>query len=234
MHLPHGAQKRNKKKQNYDPETGEDESVHEVKLWGFRISRFAVTVQEYDAFMMGRGYSEQKFWSEGYGKFLEPKDWERQKQYPNRPVVGVSWYEAAAYCCWKGGRLPTETEWERAARGPRNSRYPWGDQPALDPSRANYEGIDHPTPVGLFPKGNTPEEVCDMLGNVWEWCGDWYGPYDTGSQEEPRGPKSGEYRVMRGGSWYGNPRNVRVSNRYRLEPTYRVVDLGFRCAGELR
>jgi formylglycine-generating enzyme required for sulfatase activity len=217
-----GAQK--KKGRNYDPEASDDESpVHKVTLRGFRIGRFPVTVQEFGAFLAG-----------GNGKLTEPEDWERQKQYPNRPVVGVSWFEAAAYCSWKGGRLPTEAEWERAARGPAGSRYPWGDKPPLDTSRANYNMVvGHPTPVGLFPKGNSSEGLCDMLGNVWEWCEDWFGSYEAGSQENPTGPQDGKYRVLRGGSWGGVPRFVRVSLRFWYEPSFRVDVIGFRCAGEL-
>jgi formylglycine-generating enzyme required for sulfatase activity len=219
-----GAQKRKANGRNYDPEAWEDEApVHEVTLRGFRIGRFAVTVQEFGVFL-----------ADGHGKFTEPKDWERQQQYPNRPVVGVSWFEAAAYCSWKGGRLPTEAEWERAARGPNSSRYPWGDGPPLDTSHSNLGMVvGHPTPVGLFPKGNSSEGLCDMLGNVWEWCGDWYGPYETGGRGNPTGPQEGNIKVLRGGSWEGSPQNVRVSGRVRVEPADRNGIIGFRCAGEL-
>jgi formylglycine-generating enzyme required for sulfatase activity len=217
-----GAQK--EEGRNYDPEAyGSDSPVHEVTLRGFRIGRFPVTVQEFGVFL-----------ADGKGKFPEPEDWERQKQYPNRPVVGVRWFEAAAYCSWKGGRLPTEAEWERAARGPDSSRYPWGDKPPLDTSRANYNMVvGNPMPVGLFPKGNSSEGLCDMLGNVWEWCGDWYGPYEMRSPENPRGPKDGKEKVLRGGAWKSDPRNVRVSIRVRNEPSVRGSNIGFRCAGEL-
>lgn len=103
-----GAQKENRSGGNYDPEVDDDEAVHEVTLPEFRIGRFPVTVQEYGAFVADGGYVERKHWAEGYGTFTEPEDWKRQKEYPNRPVVGVSWYESAAYCKWAGGRLPTE------------------------------------------------------------------------------------------------------------------------------
>jgi hypothetical protein len=145
-----GAQKRSDKERNYDPQEWGDESpVHEVELRRFRIGRFPVTVQEYAEFIEKKGYSVREHWKEGgFGKFREPEGWERQKQFRNRPVVGVSWYEAAAYCAWKGGRLPTEAEWERAARGPEGEdTYPWGDEPPLDNLRANYQ-----TTSGIRPR----------------------------------------------------------------------------------
>ncbi len=219
-----------------DPEAQDHESpVHEVKLNAFRIRRYPVTVQEYSAFIEDGGYTTRKYWpDEGCGKFEAPEDWEQQRQHPNWPVVGVSWYEAAAYCAWAGGRLPTEAEWERAARGPHSSRYPWGDEPPLSPAHANYyheNAPRHPTPVGLYPQGNSTENLCDMLGNVYEWCEDWYVPYETGSKKRARAPA--DYKVLRGGSWSNIPQGVRVSYRSSDVPSNRYDDLGFRCAGEL-
>ena len=131
-----------------------------------------------------------------------PPDWEKQTEYPNRPVVSVSWHDADGYCRWAGLRLPTEAEWERAARGAEGRKYPWGEEEP-EPSRANYEktGAGAPTPVGLFPRGATPNGICDMAGNVWEWVADWYGEYPKEKQQNPKGPSSGEMRVLRGGAW---------------------------------
>ena len=225
-----GAQNGNKNGPNYDAKASDREApVHEVHLKSYRIGRFPVTVQEFGEFIKDGGYKIEKHWAAGgFGQFTEAEYWAEQQQYPNRPVVSVSWFEASAYCAWKGGRLPTEAEWERAARGPRSSRYPWGDEPPLDSSRANYEEkIGHATPVGVYPKGNSAEGLCEMLGNVWEWCSDWYAPYEkrAGSGDE-------EYKVLRGGSWINYSLNVRVSLRSRNEPSYRNDIIGFRCARE--
>jgi formylglycine-generating enzyme required for sulfatase activity len=222
-----GAQQKNKKGPNYDPKAFDEEGpVHEVTLRAFRIQRYPVTVHEYAAFLAAG--------APGLEEFREPDDWESQKQYPNRPVVNVTWFEAAAYCSWFGGRLSTEAEWERAARGPMGWRYPWGNEPSIDPSRANYSnGPGHVTPVGLYSKGNTAEGLCDMLGNVWEWCADWFGPYETERQENPIGPPEGNLKILRGGAWYSIPQVVRPSDRYRFEPAVWNYIIGFRCAGEL-
>jgi formylglycine-generating enzyme required for sulfatase activity len=225
-----GAQKKDKSAANYDAEAFDQEApVHEVVLKKFCIGRYPVTVQEFGEFINDGGYQMEKYWTGGgFGEFTEPENWAEQQRYPNRPVVNVSWFEASAYCAWKGGRLPTEAEWERAARGPSGSRYPWGNEPPLDSARANYEGeIVHATPVGVYPKGNSTEGLCDMLGNVDEWCSDWFASY-----ESPAGSSDEKYKVLRGGSWSSNSLLVRVSYRLRYEPSYRYDDIGFRCARE--
>jgi formylglycine-generating enzyme required for sulfatase activity len=230
-----GAQKWKKRLPNCDQEAYDsEEPVREVQLRGFRIGRFPVTVQEFGDFMKKGGSAARKSWAGEHGTFSQPREWQRQKQFPNRSVTGVSWFEAAAYCAWAGGRLPTEAEWERAARGAKSSRYPWGNEPPLDSSRANYNRVvEHATPVGLFPKGNSSEGLCDILGNVWEWCGDWFGPYEINHLPNPSGPKEGEARILRGGSWLNSHRYVRASSRNWSKPANRSNNIGFRCAGEL-
>ena len=167
----------------------------------FRIARYPTTVGQYQRFVEDKGYQNERWWQAGgFGKFSEPGGWDEQLQYPARPVVYVSWYEAVAYCAWAGCRLPTEAEWEWAARGPEGREYSWGNEPA-EPSRLNYaeSGIGHPTPVGIYPLGATPEGVHDMAGNVWEWCADWYDP-DTGKAvSNPTGPRGAPSRVCRSG-----------------------------------
>src|SRR5213078_2648717 len=153
----------------------------------------------------------------------------------DRPAVNVTWYEAAAWCAWAGGRLPTEAEWERAARGVEGRKYPWGNEEP-DVERANYAEtkITQATPVGLFPRGMTPEGIHDLAGNVWEWVADWYEKYyEHAPDENPQGPKSGEARILRGGSWVDDSRGLRASDRFRGEPEVRVKDFGFRCVREV-
>ena len=173
-----GAQKTDPAKPNYDEEAYSDEApVHEVKLRAYEIERYPVTVGEYRRFMEDGGYQREELWAGGFGERDTPNDWEEQQRHPTRPVVGVNWYEAAAYCSWAGGRLPTEAEWERAERGGDSRKYPWGGEP-LDLTRANFAAGKAapaaPTPVGLFPLGAAPKGLQDMTGTVWEWCADWF------------------------------------------------------------
>jgi formylglycine-generating enzyme required for sulfatase activity len=229
---------------NYDREVKHEElPVHEVHLDNFQIGRYPVTVEEYRKFVADEGYSNQRWWKAGgFDKTKEPKGWgwDEQVLHLNRPVVSVSWYEAAAYCAWlaarlPGVRLPTEAEWERAARGTSGRRYPWGNEKP-DAERANYsEGsVGHATPVGLYPRGATSEGIDDLAGNVWEWVADWYGEdyYAKSTRENPKGPESGEVRVLRGGSWDVNPRGLRAALRYGFRPGFRDDDFGFRCVRE--
>ena len=141
------------------------------------MSKFLVTVEEFSRFVDADGYHDERLWSLG-GFGTEPAArLEAQLERPNRPMVGVSWYEAQAYCAWLGGRLPTEAEWELAARGPSGRRFPWGDDPP-EPERVNFdESLGCESPVGIYPAGATEDGVMDLAGNVWEWVADWYALY---------------------------------------------------------
>jgi formylglycine-generating enzyme required for sulfatase activity len=233
-----GAQKKNKSKPNYDPEADGDESpVHKVELDAYQLGRYPVTVEEYRRFVADEGYSNQRWWKAGgFEERSEPGHWDEQVQHPNWPVVRVSWFEAAAYCAWAGGRLPTEAEWERAAREVDGRKYPWGPEEPT-PERANYDQtkVGRPTPVGLFPRGATPEGIQDLAGNVWEWIADWYAPdyYRSSPRANPQGPNGGTYRVLRGGAWLVGSWNLRSAVRLRGVPMDRLVTFGFRCAREI-
>jgi formylglycine-generating enzyme required for sulfatase activity len=164
-------------------------------------------------------------------------------EYADYPVLFVTRAQAAAYCHWVGGRLPTEAEWEYAARGPNSSIFPWGD--AFDGTRLNYcdvncdagpsdptidDGYADTAPVGSFPSGASWIGALDMAGNVREWVADWYGPYPSQAQIDPTGPARGDLIVPRGGSWIDNPSIVRGANRGGNTEDYYRDYYGFRCA----
>jgi formylglycine-generating enzyme required for sulfatase activity len=146
-------------------------------------------------------------------------------------VVGVSWYDADTYCEWAGGQLPTEAQWEYAARGNDGRLYPWGDEtPTCD--LAQFIGCEGDTVrVGNFPDGNSWVGAMDMAGNVWEWVVDWYGSdyYENSLTNDPIGPTSGTWKVLRGGGWYNNSILLRAAYRVFVDPAYHTVDVGFRC-----
>jgi formylglycine-generating enzyme required for sulfatase activity len=155
--------------------------------------------------------------------------------HPAQPVVGICWHEARAYCAWLSAqtgqdyRLPSEPEWEAAARGREGRRYAWGG--AFDPSRCNsFEThVRSPTPVGVFPGGDTPQGLADMSGNVFEWTGSLYRPYPYVAGDGREHPDDGEVRrVVRGGSWFNYRRSARCASRYGYVPDFRDDDLGFR------
>ena len=152
-------------------------------------------------------------------------------QKPQQPIQGLAWTQAAEYCQWVGRRLPTEAEWEKAARGTDARLYPWGNTPPTE-DLANFDFLsDGFTDVGIFPAGTSPYGVMDMAGNVWEWTADWYDEnyYANSPYENPTGPESGIIRSIRGGAWNTVPRAIRVTNRHWAYP-YRDDIVGFRCA----
>ncbi len=207
-----------------DPRIGRNNwvRIEGGELAPFEIGRYPVTVMEYAKFIDDGGYGNHQWWvAGGFGKTNEPENWPEQRKYPNRPVVNVSWYEAAAYAAWAGVRLPSEAEWEFAARGVEGREYPWGnDEP--DATRANYVegGLGRPTPVGLYPAGATPEGILDMAGNVWEWVDDWFD-------------NEKKLRVLRGGAWYDDARFLRAAVRFWIVPDNWGLSVGFRVAREV-
>ena len=216
----------------------DEEPDHDVFVSGFFMDETEITVEAFEAFVRSGVYDEKEsWWTDDGWAFIESirteaeKGWESElsREQPQRPVNTVSWYEADVYCRWKGKRLPTEAEWEKAARGPMGYKYAFGREWDAGKVPDRYASVRYgePNGYGLFA----------MSGGVWEWVSDRYDGnyYGVSPRNDPKGPRSVEdgsvrARLVRGGSWAYVPRNLRVSLRYWSEPSKRNVNVGFRCA----
>ena len=221
-----------------------DAPVHSVALDSFWIDQTEVTNAQYGRCVAARTCSAPTTCSWGEPTYVDSAK-------ADHPVICVTWQAARIYCEWAGGRLPTEAEWEYAARGPDASIYPWGDE--FDGTRVNSCDINCPhddqkvtdyddghaqtAPVGSYPSGAGWCGALDMAGNVWEWVADWHGPYPLARQTNPTGPESGSERLLRGGSWYDHNEYgfLQASSRHPYDPRAYDYLIGFRCvvpAGE--
>jgi eukaryotic-like serine/threonine-protein kinase len=237
-----------------------EKPAHQVTLQPFCIDEFEVSVDRYKACSeAGRckragTTNEWATITEKERKAFDPLCNIREPEERGKhPINCVDWEMSQKFCREQGGRLPTEAEWEFAARGPDGRKYPWGDDdPAADhlnacgkecvawgqkhgvEEKSMYDaddGFPNTAPVGSFPKGASRYGVQDVVGNVWEWVADWYGDYAKDEQTQPKGPDSGDERVIRGGSWNGSYASwVRPTFRYKDAPTKRSYGIGFRCA----
>jgi formylglycine-generating enzyme required for sulfatase activity len=209
---------------------------HNVFLDSYYMDKFEVTVSRYDQFMLSTDRGEPRYWYQV-----------EMRKHGNLPIVGVSWDDADSYCRWAGKRLPTEAEWEKAARGTDERPYPWGNEEPT--ARHAVFGKDNPSPitsggevnvfeeklalVDSYEAGKSPYGLYHMAGNVREWVADWYEAtyYAKSSERNPKGPSTRLSRVHRGGSWDEQPDGLRSAGRSALDPTHwQTNTLGFRCA----
>jgi sulfatase modifying factor 1 len=198
-----------------------------VYLDAYAIDRYEVTNHQYQAFILATAHRKAAPPSR-YAKNLTTI------RGINQPAVYVSWDDADAYCRWKGKRLATEAEWEKAMRGVDGRLWPWGSDP--DVAAANWasakDGFDFTAPGGSFAKDVSPFGVADGAGNVMEWVADWYAEdtYRDPNGRNPRGPDHGLYKVLRGGGYTSTGKDVRITSRSRMVPDFRDETIGFRCA----
>ena len=201
---------------------------HAVFVDAFYIDKHETTIRRYGTFLEATKRSEPFYWSE-----VQPA------RDGDRPVIGVDWSDAEAYCRWAGKRLPTEAEWEKAARGADKRKYPWGSEEPNSlftnfngDGKRSWQGVSTLSPVGSFEAGKSPYGLYDMAGNVWEWVADWYDVnyYRTGANRNPKGPEKGTMKVIRGGAWLTSADNIRTTRRNNDPPMNRFLYVGFRCA----
>jgi formylglycine-generating enzyme required for sulfatase activity len=198
-----------------------------IYLDAYAIDKYEVTNYHYGEFVAATGHRPAGPPAR-YAKNLA------RMRGVNQPVVYVSWDDADAYCRWRGKRLPTEAEWEKAMRGTDARLWPWGNE--MDPLAANWavakDGYDVTAPVGSFKQDVSPFGVADGAGNVMEWVADWYSEraYEAPDERNPKGPEFGTFKVLRGGGYTTSGIDVRVTSRSKMVPDFRDETIGFRCA----
>ena len=212
---------------------GDDESSPRRELFvdAFYMDKFEITVARYAKFLQATG------------NVKTPEEWDAVNVQNDGefPVVGVDWQDADSYCRWAGKRLPTEAEWEKAARGADERKYPWGnDPPSAERARfaKPYQNLvykDGIAPVGSHAKGASSFGVFDLAGNASEWVADWYSEsFQRAEARNPKGPESGTGKVLRGGGWYDPAERITATRRMYASPANRADDIGFRCARDLK
>ena len=213
-----------------DPAAGpQEQPQRQVYLGAFEIDRYEVTNAHYLLFVLATGAPWPPYWKAD--PFTE--------KMARHPVIGITWQEASAYCRWAGKRLPTEAEWEKAARGTDGRLFPWGNQPA-GWGRSNIahpgskRGLKYPplANVDRYDRGVSPYGIYQMAGNVAEWVADWFNAeyYQDAASDNPQGPGLGQDKVFRGGSWNEDPEVARSAGRGAQAPDHRSYLIGFRCA----
>lgn len=219
-----------------DRDGGRDEYPnHAVWLDAYYIDKFEVTNGRYREFVRATGHRPPQ-----HLKDPSRNLWQGTvipDSIADRPVINVDWFDAEAYCKWAGRRLPTEAEWEKAARGTDDRRFPWGN---VEPTHKHlnfnqrWQGEKTLMPVGSYEAGKSPYGVYDMAGNVWEWVADWYDAYyyEKSPARNPKGPATGTYKVLRSSGWEVETPLVRSVTRVMSDPLNRNHSTGFRCAAD--
>ncbi len=210
-----------------------------VFLKGFYLDKYEVTFAQYYAFMAATGHRKPRL----AGYLAVDSTSMHLLMQPSNGVAGISWHDAVDYCEWKGKRLPTEAEWEKAAKGTEQGRWPWGNDefPGLANLAGVADGFPYLSPVGAFQQDRSPYGVYGMAGNVMEWVADWYqedyyqiapasNPTGSGKNGFRMGPDREGFRVIRGASWNDSIKRAETTVRFRAYPEYRDVTIGFRCA----
>jgi formylglycine-generating enzyme required for sulfatase activity len=214
-----------------------EQPQHEVCIsQDYWIDQYEVTNAAFQVFVEDGGYTTQEYWSEDGWKWLSRKSVDAlpidtcvEEIVAENPRVCITWYEAEAYAKWRGGRLPTDAEWEYAARGAESLVYPWGNE--WDETKANVVGSTGLTPVGSYPDGVSWVGAHDMSGNAMEWVQDWldYKYYELQVRDDPTGPETGAQKIEKGGWWGSNPFVARAAyHHFEDPPTYQDHHIGFR------